>query len=308
MLSGQKILITGAAGGVGFPLTEYLASDNEVWALARFGDAAALDRVIRAGATPYRCDLGDGDFSGLPDDFAYVIHLAAQASGDNYDEAITVNAEGTGLLLRHCQRAKAALVMSTHSVYKPHDDPWHSFIELDPLGVNASAAPIYSVSKIAQEAVARYCARALDLPVVIARLNAAYGPRAGLLNYHLDAAALGQPVITKWDPCPYSLIHQDDINRQAAALLDAAAVPATIVNWAGDEAVTVQEWAAYMGELTGLGVEVVVEQVPGALRGLVADVSKRKSITGPCSVHWREGVNRIWQARHGARREATGSA
>jgi nucleoside-diphosphate-sugar epimerase len=296
VLSGRKILITGAAGGIGLPLTEYLARDNEVWALARFSVAGALDRVKAVGAISYRCDLGDCDFSGLPDDFAYVIHLAALASGDDYDRAITVNAEGTGLLLQHCRLAKAALVMSTHSVYRPHEDPWHAYVESDPLGVNTGAAPIYSVSKIAQEAVARYCAKALELPVVIARLNAAYGPGAGLLTHHLDTLAAGQPVVTKWDPCPYSLIHQDDINGQTAALLGAARVPATIVNWAGDEAVTVQEWAAYLGELMGLEAHVVVQEAPGALRGLVADVSKRRSITGPCSVSWRDGLKRIWRA------------
>ena len=45
-----------------------------------------------------------------------------------------VNAEGTGLLLEHCRNAKAALVMSTVTVYKPHPDPWHAFREDDPLG------------------------------------------------------------------------------------------------------------------------------------------------------------------------------
>jgi nucleoside-diphosphate-sugar epimerase len=298
MLSGEKILVTGAAGGIGFPLAEYLAKENEVWALARFSQAGSFERLRAAEAIPWRADLEDGDFSGLPDDFDYVIHLAAVASGDDYDRAVTINGEGTGLLLQHCRRAKAALVMSTHSVYKPQADPWHAFVESDPLGINASAAPIYSVSKIGQEAVARFCARALDLPVVITRLNAAYGPSAGLPTYHLDRVVAGQTVTTKWDPCPYSLIHQDDINRQTAALLAAARVPATIVNWAGDERVTVQEWVAYMGELAGLGTKVEVQESPGALRGLVADVSKRRSITGPCSVGWRDGMKRVWQARY----------
>jgi nucleoside-diphosphate-sugar epimerase len=300
VLSGQKIVVTGAAGGIGLPLTEYLATDNEVWGLARFSSPDALDRVRAANAIPYRCDLGDGDLSGLPEDVDYVIHLAAMASGDDYDRAMTVNGEGTGLLLQHCRRAKAALVMSTHSVYKPHADPWHAFVEFDPLGVNASAAPVYSVSKIGQEAVARYCARALDLPVVITRLNAAYGPQSGLLAYHFDSVAAGNPVITKWDPCPYSLIHQDDINSQTAALLEAATVPATIVNWGGDEVVTVQEWVAYMGELSGMETKVEVQETAGALRGLVADASKRNLLTGPCSVGWREGVQRMWHARRPA--------
>jgi nucleoside-diphosphate-sugar epimerase len=304
VLSGEKILLTGPAGHIGSPLARYVAHDNEVWGLARFGDEAALAHVKAVGVVPYRCDLAEGDLSGLPEDFTYVIHLAALAFGNDYDRAITVNAEGTGRLLEHCRRAKAALVMSTHSVYRPHEDGRHAFVESDPLGdANASVSPTYSVSKIAQEAVARYCARALDLPVVIARMNVAYGPEsAGLPAYHMDAVAAGAPVITRSDPCLYSPIYEDDINEQVGALLDAASVPATIVNWAGDEAVSVQDWVAYAGELTGRRAEVVVQETPGTLRGLVADVSRRKSITGPCQVAWREGLRRTWRGRHGSGR------
>src|SRR6185436_6992680 len=97
----------------------------------------------------------------------------------------------------------------------------------------------YSISKIAQEAVARHCARSLDLPVTIARMGAAYGERGGLPVWHLNAIAKGEPVRTRWDPMPYSPIHDDDIAAQLEPLLDAARVPATIVNWAGDEAVSV---------------------------------------------------------------------
>ena len=170
------------------------------------------------------CDLAIGDFTDVPDDFTYVVHLAAfQGPGLDFDHAIPVNAEGTGLLLAHCRNAKAALVMSTHSVYRPHDDPLHVYLETDPLGeVNSALSPPYSMSKIAQEAVARTCARQLDLPVVIARMNASYGPNGGLPVYHLDAAVAGQRVTTRWDPCPYMPIHEDDINAQTAALLDAA--------------------------------------------------------------------------------------
>ncbi len=300
MLSGEKILITGAAGQIGFPLAVHLASENEVWGLARFSDEAARQKVEAAGVTTVRCDLGDDDLSQVPDDFTYVVHLAALIGGTDYDQAIRVNAEGTGRLLQHCRRAKAALVMSTHSVYKPHDDPWHPYAETDPLGdVNATFSPTYSVSKIGQEAVARFCARALDMPVVIARMNASYGPNGGLPAYHLDTVAAGAPVRTRWDPCLYSPIYEDDINEQTEALLAAAHVPATIVNWAGDEGVSVQEWAAYMGKLAGREAQVVVQEAPGTLRGSVADVSRRRSYTGPCQVSWQEGLQRTWAARHG---------
>ena len=143
--------------------------------------------------------------------------------------------------------------------------------------------PTYSISKIGQEAVARFCSRAYDLPIVIARMNVAYGPSShdGLIAIHMNAVVSGQAVTTKWDPALYSPIYEDDINEQAAALLQAATVPANIVNWAGDDAVSVQQWVGYMDELSGRKTEVVVRQAPGTLRGLVADSSKRQSITGP---------------------------
>ena len=35
-LSGEKILVTGAAGQIGLPMVEWLARENEVWGAARF--------------------------------------------------------------------------------------------------------------------------------------------------------------------------------------------------------------------------------------------------------------------------------
>jgi len=299
VLSGEKILITGPAGQIAFPLARYLAADNEVWGIARFSGEDDRARVEALGVTTIVCDIASGDFTGVPDDFTRVVHLAAfQGPGLDFDHAITVNAEGTGLLLAHCRNAESALVMSTHSVYRPHDDPLHVYVETDPLGeVNSSLSPPYSMSKIAQEAVARTCARLYDLPVTIARMNASYGPNGGLPVYHLDAAVAGERVTTRWDPCPYMPIHEDDINRQTAALLGAASVPARIVNWGGDEAVSVQEWCAYFAELVGHDVPVDVVETPGTLRGSIADPSARAAITGPCAVGWKDGLRAAFEAR-----------
>jgi nucleoside-diphosphate-sugar epimerase len=300
MLSGEKILITGPAGQIACPLTEYLARDNEVWGIARFSEEGSRARVDALGVTTRVCDLAAGSFDELPSDFTYVLHLAAfQGGGADYDHAIRVNGEGTGLLLQHCRKAKAALVMSTQSTYKPQEDPFHVFRETDPLGdVNAVHAPTYSISKIAEEGIARFCARAFDLPVTIARMNASYGANGGLPAYHLDWIVGGQPVSARWDPAPYSPIYQDDINEMTEALLGAASVPATVVNFAGDEPVTVQEWCAYFAELTGFEPNVVVNALPGTLRGSIADHTKRASITGPCKVGWRDGMRRMYEARY----------
>lgn len=299
MLTDEKILVTGPAGQIAEPLTRFLAADNEVWGIARFGDGEQRARIDGYGVTTRAVDLADGDFRDLPDDFTYVLHLAAdQSSGHDYDHALRVNAEGTGLLLQHCRKAKAALVMSTFSVYKPKDDPTSPFIETDPLGdANSMHAPTYSMSKIGQEAVARSFARALDLPVTIARMNASYGDNGGLPAHHLAAAVAGRPVVTRWDPCVYSPIHEDDINAQTEAILAAASVPATIVNWAGDEPVSVQDWCGFFAEELGTPVEVQVGDFPGTQRSAISDNTKRRSLTGPCWVQWRDGFRRMIAAR-----------
>jgi nucleoside-diphosphate-sugar epimerase len=237
-------------------------------------------------------------FEGIPSEPDGVVHLAvSQVPGHDYDEALRTNAEGTGLLLQHCRGARAAIVLSTHSVYKPHADPMHVFVETDPLGdPNPQNAPTYSISKIGQEAVARTCARLFNLPVTIARMNASYGNNGGLPMIHMKMLASGMPVTTRWQPCPYQPIHEDDINANVEGLLAAATYPATIMNWAGDEVVTAQEWSAYLGELLGIEPVVNVVELPGTLRGSIADVTKRLAATGPCQVSWKQGMARAVEA------------
>jgi len=297
MLSGEKILITGPGGRIAHGIAKTLAPHNEVWGIARFSDALVRDEVEALGVTTRTVDLGEADFGSLPHDFTYLLHIAADF-GEDYEQGLRVNAEGTGLLLSHCRRVKAALVMSTVTVYKPHPDPWHPFREGDPIGDAGLPTPQpYSIVKIAEEAVARYCAREFDLPITIARMGSAYGDRGGLPLWHLNAIAEGKPVVARWDPLPYSPIHYDDISAQVEALLAAASVPVTIVNWAGDVPVTVQQWSRYFADLIGADLDLRVEVAPGASIGSVGDHTKRTSITGPCTVDWRDGF-RAMAAHH----------
>lgn len=299
MLSGEKILITGPAGKIAWHVTRHLARDNEVWGIARFSDPAQQAEIEALGVTTRKVDLYDCDLSDLPRDFTYLIHIAISFDNGSYDRAIRTNAESCGFLMEHCRNAKAALVMSTLSVYRPHPDPWHAFREDEPLGDILQPIPeSYSITKISEEVVARYCSRAFNLPVTIARMGAAYGPRGGLPISHLEALLAGQEINPRWDPLPYSPIHGDDIAEMIEPLLGAAAVPAHIVNFCGDEAVSAQQWIAYMAGLTGVTPKVLVKPSPGASVGSVGDVTRRLSITGPCRVTWQDGLRRVIEELH----------
>lgn len=303
MLKNEKILITGATSTVARPLARSLARDNEVWGVARFTDPTAADRLSALGVTPRALELTADGLSELPSDFTCVIHLAYFRGGQSdFDQAMAVNGEGTGFVLHHCRKAKAALVMSSNGIYAPHEDPWHAPREEDEIGgPNPFWSPTSAISKVAEEAVARYCARAFDLPVTIARLNTPYGPEGRLLPImHMDSVVAGKEIVARWDPNPYTPIHTDDLCEQLEAMLDAARAPATIVNWAGDEQVSLQQWCAQAAEMAGTEAKIVVRPVPGSSRGSCADSAKRRSITGPCRTIFAEGYRKIFEARQSA--------
>ena len=129
-------------------------------------------------------------------------------------------------------------------------------------------------------------------------MNVAYSSRGGLAMYHLDMVASGTPVVVRHGDAAYSPIHQDDINGQTEALLDAAGTPALIVNWGGDDVIGPKEWCAEFAALTGKSAEIRVQEVPGSQPGSASDNTKRLSITGPSSVRFPDGLRRAYAERY----------
>src|SRR5205814_7478125 len=71
--------------------------------------------------------------------------------------------------------------------------------------------------------------------------------------FHLALMEAGQEVGVHPDaPSEFHPIHSDDIVATVPKLLDAASVPATVVNWGGEERVSVEEWCDYLAEITGV--------------------------------------------------------
>ena len=222
MLRDRKILVTGPAGQIAFPMVAELARDNEVWGIARFADPASRERVDALGVTTASVDLAEPDFSKLPERFDHVLHFAIfQTESLDYDHALRVNAEGTGLLMQRFRDAESCLVVSSTVVYDIHPDPTHELAEDDPLGDSRQPYSLpYSITKIAQEGVARTMARVLELPTTIARMNVSYSPNGGLPAYQLDMLLAGQPIpLLAGGPTLYNPIEQADINAQVPKLL-----------------------------------------------------------------------------------------
>lgn len=296
MISGERILITGVTGMVATPLALSLAAENEVWGIARFADPLTRQPYEAAGITTRAIDLGNPDFSDLPSNFTYVLHLGWMRAGlSELQQAIRTNVEGPGLLFQHCRKAKATLVMSGMGIYSPHSDPWHRYSETDPIGRGATAyAPTSPACKSGIEAVARFCARAFAMPMVITRLNTFMGTPRSYPAQVIRAVLAGEPIQAPHDPNPQSPIHIDDMIWQLEPLLGAASAPATIVNWCGDESMPMQHWARMAGTLSGNDVKLVIRSVDGAPAGSAADSTLRKSITGSSRVRFSDSLEKLF--------------
>lgn len=296
-MQGEKILITGPAGQVAFPIARALAADNEVWGIARFGKPEDRERVEAAGVRCVKLDLRGDSFDALPDDFTYVLHLAVVHSfTPDFEHDLAVNVEGTGLLMAHCRKARAFLHCSSTAVYEAVAN--EAFTESDPLGDNnRGMMPTYSICKIASESMARYGARQWNLPTVIARLNVPYGANGGWPAMHLEMMLAGQPIaVGPGERHVYNPIHEDDVIAHIPRLLEVADVPAVTVNWGGSETASIEEWCAWLTELTGVNHEIVFH--PDMLQSIGMDTTRMHELIGRTTVPWRDGFRRMVEARH----------
>jgi nucleoside-diphosphate-sugar epimerase len=296
-LTDRSIVITGATGTVGLPVALALAEHNVVWALARFSDDRARSTLEAAGVRCVRGDLAAGDFDGVPRQFDHLLHFArpAEPPDGDFDQAVAGHAEGIGLLMAHCQDAGSVLHCSSTSLYRRGPAPSR---ETDPLTDDRHPRrPTYTLGKIAAEAVVRTMARVLDLPTVIARLNVPYGSSGGWPATHLEAVAAGTPIpLHERRPNQFNPIHSDDILRTIPALLEVASVPASIVNWAGPDIVSIEDWSGYVGSLIGRTPSFVVSAE--ATEPMTVDTSKLVTIAGSGFVDWHDGMRRMVEARH----------
>lgn len=298
MLSDRKILVTGATGQIGRPIAERLVADNEVWCAARFSNPALRHELEDLGIKTCSWSLDSGDLSEIPADFTHVVHSAFLIPELQHDVAVGVNVESTGLLMQHCRGANAFVFVSASAVYE-RQEPEHLYAETDPLGGLASYLPSYPIAKIATEGAVRAIARMLDLPTTIARMNIGYGKSShgGVPVMFCQQILAGEaiavpPGYDNWG----SPISEDDIADQASGpLFDVASVPVTILNWAGNDAVSHRQLCEYIGELTGATPKYAESDITAD--SFASDNTRREQLIGPCSVSWRDGVRRTLEHR-----------
>ena len=295
------MLVTGATGRIGFPIARALARDHTVYGLARCSNPGDEGRLRRAGIEPIVTDIAETDLGSLPSSLTHVFHAAARIGRDahsDWQKTFEVNAQVTGRLIAACRGVLGFVLCSSGSTYAYQGH--RPLREDDPPGVHLG---VYSLSKIAAEAVARFASIEHQVPLTIIRIFSTYGPLGGAPAERLMRILEGKEIVLHPDsPNNYNPIYEDDYVRFGIRAMQVATLPPLTVNWAGSETVSAEDYCAYLGELLGKDVRFRYDE--RAPWPLWPDVTLMHEVLGQTQVPWREGMARMaeTQVRTDARR------
>jgi nucleoside-diphosphate-sugar epimerase len=297
---------------MGFPIAMELALHNDVTAVARFaGNDRDAERLEKAGARVVRFDLADPDLSPLPAEADIVFHFGATTafpkSAAERELQMEVNARATGrmaLRYRNCQ----AFVHASASIYQFQGE--RRLREEDPPGL-INGIENYCASKIAAEQLLHFLSQEHRIPIVMLRISSCYGPRGGSIPGRIFRVLAGEPVlIYAGIPNRYCPMYETDYVEKAIAAASIAAVPPEIINFAGSETCTIEEYCAIAAELSGQ--ELTLQESPDAIYPIWPDTSRMERLLGRTKVSPREGIRRViesdpeaFSVRYAAWREPT---
>jgi UDP-glucuronate 4-epimerase len=314
-MAASPILVTGAAGFIGFHVAQRLVADGRTvlgidnlnayydpaLKQARLAELAGGDRFIF-----HKLDLADRDrMAALFEQhrFAAVIHLAAQAGVRHSLTAphdyVDSNIVGFLNVLEGCRRARARhlLYASSSSVYGANTAlPFSVSQNVDhPLS-------LYGASKKANELMAHAYAHLFDLPATGLRFFTVYGPwgRPDMAVWLFTAAILkGEPIkLFNGGDMRRDFTYVDDVTTAVVKLVDH--VPHGNPAWSGEEpdpASSRAPWRVYnIGNHTPVDLMDVVRLIetalgrnaatvpmpmqPGEVRETCADVASLQAAVG----------------------------
>jgi UDP-glucuronate 4-epimerase len=321
----KKILVTGAAGFIGFHLCQrLLARGDEVIGLDNLNDYYDVSlkqaRLAQLKGRPRfgfeRLDIAERAavaalFAG--GGFDAVMHLAAQAgvrhSIDHPEKYIDANLLGFGNVLEGCRRAGVGhfVYASSRSVYGTnHKVP---FSEHDPVDHPMS---LYAATKRANELMAHTYSHLYALPTTGLRFFTVYGPwgRPDMALFKFTRAMLAGETLQVYNrgEMVRDFTYVDDIVEGVVRVLDrvpgqdgnydspaSSQAPYRLYNIGNNSPVQLMRYIAVVEQCLGLKAKLeLLPMQPGDVQATVADVSQLECDVGfKPSTTVEEGVRRF---------------
>lgn len=271
MLSGKKVLVTGAGGFIGSHLVEAVVhAGAATTAMVHYnsnsliGNLASLDRRVLSEVTIAAGNIEDADFvDRTVAGHAIVLHLAALIAIPYSYEAprsyVRTNIEGTLNVLEAARRHDVGRVVhtSTSEVYgtalRTPIDETHPLQGQSP----------YSASKIAADKLAESYYRSFATPVVTIRPFNTFGPRQSARAFIptiISQALAGGPVRLGSLTPERDMTFVSDTVRGFLAAATAPGVEGETINLGTGETRSVGWFAERLLVLIGAGGPIIQEQ------------------------------------------------
>lgn len=228
--------------------------------VSRFRDAKTKQQLNNWGIETMECDLLDAASVAKLPDAQHVVYLAGMKFGASGNEPLTW-AMNTHLPSIVCQRYRNSRIaaFSTGNIY--------GLRHIDTKGAKESDKPNplgeYAMSCLGRERMFEYFSAALNIPVVLIRLNYACDLRYGVMVDIAQKVWRGEPVDLgmSW----FNTLWQGDANAYSLLALDMAASPATALNLTGPATLRVRDVARQFGDRWQKQVTFTGTESPEAL-------------------------------------------
>lgn len=287
-------LVLGAGGKMGPTLCRLLKNAcavaggrRRIYAVSRFSDPQVRDRLEGTGVQTIRADLIDRSaYAALPD-AANIFFLAGMKFGASAREHLTwaMNTYVPALAAeRWCGPGLRIVAFSTGNVYPFVDAGSGGADELrqpEPLGE-------YAMSCLGRERIFQHFSATRGTATVIIRLNYANELRYGVLVDLAQKVLTGQAIDLAMGYV--NVIWQGDANNYIARSLSLASSPASFLNVAGPEILSVRALAERIAEMAGTTARFKGSEQSTAL---LSDSSRCLDLFGPPKVSLDTMLSRV---------------
>ncbi len=304
-MNTKKVLVTGAAGFIGFHTATRLLRENlDVIALDNLsrGSRRKLELLEKMGAETLVGDIRDRNLiCRVLRDCDAVVHLAALISVEESfevpDEYVDVNTRGTAVISRCCadNNVDRIVYASTAAVYgEPKELPVKEDHPLDPLSP-------YGVSKLAGEQILLLIAEKSDTSCIVLRLFNVYGPGqdpgspySGVITRFVVRALKGEPLIVYGDGFQTrDFVYVEDVVE--AIMLSLRKKITGVFNIGSGKPTSILELAEQIGLVLGRQLRIIhAPPRPGDIRYSYACLDKAREKLGfQPKIQLREGLEKL---------------